>query len=43
VTQKVPEESGSSYGVSLKLGTGKGVVNKGESFILTDGSWKDCR
>ncbi len=41
VTQKVPKEGGSSYGVGVKLGTGTAVINKGESFIFTDDSWQD--
>ena len=42
-TQKVPEDGGGeSYAFSLKqTHSGTGIINKGESFVLTDGEWND--
>ena len=43
VTQKVIGEGGeSNYAVSIQsCSGGTGVINKGESFLLTDGVWRD--
>ena len=42
VTQTVPDASGNdSYAIGLKMGSGKAVVNEGESFLMVDGEWLD--
>ena len=43
VTQKVPEDNGkSAYAFNVQMTyAGHGIVNKGESFLFMDGTWRD--